>query len=830
MYSSFTSSLDFWMPEVHKLFPNLPELCAHDSTENRFPDIPKLDPNKLVPALNPILVTDGAGLDKVTEYLAGVDSYVFDYETNCVERFYDRRARVLGIGDRNVQYIIDLLAIAGDTERLIRGQGHYRKNNIMRQEDIDILAPLVSVVSPSLQSNSHRKIGHFLEFEYVVSKWCLGVRPWNFFCTFRAERSITNGAVPVHQKDFWGLDDLVRRYCKFQIDKDSQTSFDLETPLTLEQIIYVALDLRLPSVLKPAQESKIVKDNLSWSVKIDMDAIPAFGDMHLNGMLVDHDRWKKIIEDNERDLTLSISEMDSYFIPVVGRKVKWDQDEIDRLEAIYKSYSEKSPEEVRISEEIRAARKDPERKIALLEMRSAHEQLRKEAKEKAKLAYYAERAKGNAKAKQDYAKMEGEAAINYNAPHQLLAALHKGPWGLNAKNLKSSDDTSLEKHAKLPVIQAIRKYRSLTKALGTYGYRWILTRNEIDPKTGKPGFVDPDTGRIHGKFSQGGADTGRPACTDPNLLNLPKEDRYREAFVADDGKDLVCKDCAGQELRILTEYSKEPVWVDAFNQKKDVHSISTEQIDGELWRSTALHQETIVVDGDKVKTLPKCAYYYDGQKKCSCPKHKEVRDIFKAFNFGVVYDKSAYSFSLELGKPKDVMESMLTRWKARFSITQKTLEKLRDQAYEKSEARTLSGRRRIMRAVTWEQAKNSAQAKYGERTDHGLIMKTMQGLVAAVKREGGNMPIQGTGADMMLLAMGCGFDPNNKEYLWHILEPKYDAKLLNYVYDEFVVESPEENSKEVDFVVGDAIIRAGGEFVKVVPMESEGKVSKRWQK
>jgi DNA polymerase I-like protein with 3'-5' exonuclease and polymerase domains len=82
----------------------------------------------------------------------------------------------------------------------------------------------------------------------------------------------------------------------------------------------------------------------------------------------------------------------------------------------------------------------------------------------------------------------------------------------------------------------------------------------------------------------------------------------------------------------------------------------------------------------------------------------------------------------------------------------------------------------------------------------------------------------------MLTAMGSGFDSNGKGYLWHDLEPKYGAKLLLYLYDELLVEAPEEHSREVELAVEDAIIRSGAEFVKSVPMVSEGMVSKRWQK
>lgn len=820
---------------LSKLFRQSPPLdldiqAAIEELADKYPDIPKLNPSTLVPALNPIMVTDGAGLDKVSAFVQRVNEYTFDYESNCVDRFYDRRARLIGIGNRDEQYIIDLLAFAETEDRLIRSQGLYRKNNTMSDADYAILEPVVSTLRPSLESNSHLKVGHFLEFEYVVSKWCLGIRPWHLYCTLRAERSLTNGLIPVHQKEFFGLGDLVRRYCKFQIDKSAQTTFDLKSVITEEQAIYLALDLRLPTALKGAQEVKIKKAGLQWSVQIHMDAIPAYGDMHLNGMLAASDQWQVIIDTNKKDLVAAVTEMDVHLLPVVGRKKMWDQAEIDRLEAVYKSYSEKSPEEVAISEQLRTCRKDPVRTAELKELRAAHEEMRKQVKAVAKLEYTAERAKGNAKAKSDYSKMEGEAAINYNSPIQLLAALHAGEFGLNKQNLKESNDKAMEKHSSLPVIKAIRKYRQLTKSLGTYGYRWITSRDEIDTETGKKGFVDPNTGRIHARFNQFGADTGRPSCTDPNMLNLPQDRRYREAFVSRPGYDMVCKDCAGQELRILTEYSKEKAWIEAFLNKQDLHSISAEMINLELWAKSAVHTETLMTVEGKLEKIPPCAYFHKDRAKCKCPKHKEVRNDYKAFNFGVVYDKSAFSFANELGKPKEVVEAMLDAWKTKFAQTQRTLEQLRSMGYEKGEARDLVGTRRFMRAVSYEQAKKSAQEKWGDKVDQNKITQTMQSLIAAVKREAGNMPIQGSGAIMMHRAMGCGFDANGKPYLWHILEPKYGALLENYVYDEFVVESPEEHSKEVEFEVGDAIIRAGGEIVKVVPMESDGLISKRWQK
>jgi DNA polymerase I-like protein with 3'-5' exonuclease and polymerase domains len=399
---------------------------------------------------------------------------------------------------------------------------------------------------------------------------------------------------------------------------------------------------------------------------------------------------------------------------------------------------------------------------------------------------------------------------------------------LTSKNCPNTDGKrTLIKFPDLGIVQALRKFKAIEKQLATYSYRWIMTRDEKDPLTKKSGYVDPDTGRLHPDFRQCGADTGRPSCTDPNVLNLPRDPRYRKAFISRPGYDMVCKDCAGQELRILTEYSQEPAWIKAFLNKQDVHSISSEMINKELWKSATIHVETTLKSG---KVIPPCAYYYDDRKKCDCPGHKTIRDVYKAFNFGMVYDKSDFTFAIELNKDKDDVAVMTSAWKAEFAITQRCLEKLRNDGYNKHEARDLAGGRRIMRSISYEQAKIASYEKFAEKTTADRIMKTMEGMIAAVKREAGNMPIQGTGARLMMLAMGCGFDPEGKPYLWHTLEPKHQALLLNYVYDEFVVESPEPNSVSVGEAIEDAIIRAGGEFVKCVPMESDGMISKRWQK
>lgn len=832
-------------------------------------ELPALNPHTLKPALNPILVVDGAGLEKVKAYLATPRPYVKDYETTVTETYYQRKARTLQLGDRDVQYVIDLLAFAdGSPDKLWAAQGEYRIEGRMlrkwweeprptidattgefsNERGFDLvpvnpapLAPVVEVLRPSMDSDAWLKIGYYLEFEYIVSKWNLGIRAWNFYDAYLAERLLHNGAVPTAIKDFWALDDAVARYFKQTISKEAQTTFNLKDPLTDEQIIYTALDVRLPWSLKAMQEPKIKNARIAWPVQIENDAVPAFGDMHINGLWVNPEKWQIIIDANEAALDEALNELDVHFIPLVGKKVLPDPERVAAAHAAFKLEDIPTAEEKDISDQIKAAKrlKNIELVESLTNKRTQLADERKARKAAAKefhksISYLA--TKGYA---DEVDKFRGESKINFGSADQVRAALFSGNFGLNEKNLPDLDaNTTLKNHMGIPIIQALVKYKKIKKQLETYGYRWITPRDQIAKDTkSKHGFVDPDTSRIHPPFRQTGTDTGRPSCANPNVLNLPKEKKFREAFEARAGHMNVTKDCAGQELRILTQISGEPSWIEAFNTEKDVHSISAALISPAKWKEGAVMVETkMMVDGVE-KIIPPCAFYHNNFKKCKCPKHEDIRGKYKAVNFGIAYDKQAYSLSVELGITEKEAQEILDEWKRVFKITQAALENLRNTAYERGEARTLSNRRRILSKVSFEQAKKRCEEKRGVgNCSARQIGYAKEALEAAVKREGGNMPIQGTGADMMKLAMGCGFDPDGKPFLWHILEPYYLAMMENYVYDEFMVETPDEfcdavgGPEGIGGAISDAIIRAGAQFVTAVPMASEGAIAKTWTK
>jgi DNA polymerase I-like protein with 3'-5' exonuclease and polymerase domains len=823
------------------------------------PELPLLDPSTLVPSLNPILVVDGAGLEKAKRFLAEPRAYVHDYETNRVESYYQRKARTFQFGNRNEQYIIDLLAFAdGSEEKLWAAQGAYRREGVQLRKwwekktlepdgqggfkegletgfdlvpvNSKTLAPVVDVIRPSLESDAWLKIGYNLEFEYIVSKWCLGIRSWNFWDCFLMERLLHNGAVLATIKGFWALDDAVGRYFKFGIDKTEQTQFDLKTPLTESKIVYCALDVRLPWALREMQEPKIFQTQQGWTAQIENNAIPAFGDMHINGMWANPEKWQGIIDANIVELANQLAELDTHFIPLVGRKQLPDPERVAIAHAAFKACDKPTEEEITVGLQIKEAQKakNPELKAQLEARRTELQEQRKQRKVEAKAYHKSISYLATAGYAKEVAKMDGEAAINYGAWQQVIKALHESNLGFDERNLPNLNaKTTLIKFMEMPIIKSYVKYKQVAKQLETYGYRWITPNNVIAKDSEEFGFVDKDTGRLHSRFSQLGTDTGRPSSTNPNLLNLPRERRFREAFEARPGYDMVAKDCSGQELRILCDYSHEPSWVDAFTTDKDVHSISARMFRKLLWDENA---------------LPDCAFFHDNFKKCKCPVHKKVRDRYKAVTLGVIMGKQAHSLGIEMGIPKEEAQALIDEWFAAFEYNRRAIEENQNSAYENREARTRSGRRRLIRQVSLKEGQEKAQEKFPNGYNSHQLGRVMDGMIAAVKREAGNVPYQGTGADLMKQAMGCGFDQDGIPYLWHIvreLEEKYGddvVMLLNYVYDEFLYECREDLSEYmggkdgIGGVVSDAIIRAGAEFVKIVPMASEGAIAKVWSK
>ena len=741
-------------------------------------DIKNLDVAELKPALNTTLVTNQAGLEKVAQFFERVKTFGFDTETNIVPRFTTRKLRTIQVGNRDEQYVIDLLAFAGSPEDLASGQGKKQTSSWAK--------PVVDALRAGLDSKAHVKVGANLQFDYETVLWCLGLRSWNFYDVQLAEKVIYAGQENFFREGFWALDDLVERYCHLKISKDEQKSFDLETPLTDRQIEYAALDTRLPLAVMAGQRAVIEKAKLGRIVQVENDAIPAFGEMHINGVLMDASAWTALGKDNEAAHKANIKVLDTFFLPVVGKK-------------------EAPTVDVAGLEEAWRAETDREKRAELRRKYQAGSRAVREWTANA-------------------AKYEGEAAINYNATAQLLAALRK--LGFGAKILPSTNDKILAKHSDRPVIQAIQNYRETAQIIKNFGEAWLE-------------HIDPVTGRIHSTINQMGAATGRTSSSKPNIQNIKKEKKWRRCFVARAGRRIVTTDMSGAELRIMADDSRDETWIVAFEKDWDLHSIGAEMAEPAKWAACALEGCNFAA-----KKL-----------KCECPAHKKLRDDTKSLNFGIAYGMEESAVAAKLHISKEAAGSKLTNWRRVNKGVNDYLARSGETAKLQCCAHDMLGRRRLFDKPDWKRAaeiavervtedavkKEAELARLEKRkprpaellprrpVDSKAIGRVYYAMFGSIEREGKNMRVQGTNATIAKIAMGAGFDKDGKPFMWHLL-PEYDALLENFVHDEFVNDAPEERAEEVRLMVEDCILRAGAEVLRRVKMLSESHIGECWTK
>lgn len=276
-------------------------------------------------------------------------------------------------------------------------------------------------------------------------------------------------------------------------------------------------------------------------------------------------------------------------------------------------------------------------------------------------------------------------------------------------------------------------------------------------------FVNPQTGRLHADFRQIGAPTGRFSCSRPNLQQIPHDPQYRRCFRAEDGNRLIVADYSQIELRILAEFSGDERFIEAFVSGEDFHSSAAAQVFG--------------IRPDEVTP--------------------SQRTFAKRLNFGVVYGIGAQRLALITGFSEREAENILRRYFATYRGLDAWLREAGQRAVAERSARTASGR--------------MARFRFDENE---------RGQVAATQRNGKNMPIQGTSADILKRALT----------LLHRSIAGTSAMLVNIVHDEIVVECSEAEAEETSARLKEAMVAAAGEFIKRVPVEVDVSISDAWAK
>ncbi|MDX1672913.1 MAG: DNA polymerase I, partial [Balneolaceae bacterium] len=315
--------------------------------------------------------------------------------------------------------------------------------------------------------------------------------------------------------------------------------------------------------------------------------------------------------------------------------------------------------------------------------------------------------------------------FNINSPQQLGEVMFDKmglPAGKKTKTGQYSTAESVltDLAADYEMPNLILEYRALSKLKSTY----------VDAL---PKLINEETGRIHTSFNQSVAATGRLSSSNPNLQNIPiRTERGREirkAFIAEEGFQLLSADYSQVELRVIASIAEDENMIRAFKEGEDIHARTAKELFG---------LDTI----DDVTP--------DQRRKA-----KEV-------NFGIPYGVSAYGLASRLGISREEGKEMIDQYFDRFPGILDYINETKEFAREHGYVKTLMGRRRYIPEI---KSGNWNVRSFAERT--------------AI-----NMPIQGTAADIIKLAM--------IDIQKYIEQHDLNTRMLLQVHDELVFEIPDE--------------------------------------
>lgn len=312
--------------------------------------------------------------------------------------------------------------------------------------------------------------------------------------------------------------------------------------------------------------------------------------------------------------------------------------------------------------------------------------------------------------------------FNIDSPKQLAKVLFeelKLPVMKKTKTGPSTDQDVLEKLALVhPLPAKIIEHRQLGKLKGTY----------LDAL---PELVNPQTGKIHARFNQVVAATGRLSSSDPNIQNIPirttEGHRVRRAFLpSEPGWQFVCVDYSQIELRMLAHFCGDPVLCEAFAKGTDIH--------------TAVACEIFNVTPDAVSS--------------------EQRRIAKAVNFGVLYGQSPFGLAEALHIDQDEAALFIDQYFAKYAAVDEYITHTLAEVARTGFATTILGRRRAISGIRPERKR---QLNLSERTAINTV-------------------IQGSAADLIKQAM--------LRVHRRLAESRHPGRLLLQIHDELVFETP----------------------------------------
>jgi len=346
--------------------------------------------------------------------------------------------------------------------------------------------------------------------------------------------------------------------------------------------------------------------------------------------------------------------------------------------------------------------------------------------------------------------------FNINSSQQLGAVLFDQLKLPRSRRTKSGYSTEAA------VLESLKGLHPVVELILEYRQIAKLKSTYLDAL---PGLINPETGRIHSTFNQTGTATGRLSSSDPNLQNIPIRTelgkQIRQAFIAQPPAWLLAPDYSQIDLRVLAHLSGDPGLKEAFRRDEDIHTTTAAQVFG-----IAMDQVT-----------------------------PEMRRVAKTVNFGVIYGMSDYGLEQATELSRHEAAQFIAAYFERYPGVKGYLESTKEQARNSGYVETLLGRRRYIPEI------GSSNRMLREAAERMAI----------------NMPVQGTSADIIKVAMLRLHEAIHRRGL--------KSRLILQVHDELLFEAPPEELEEMKSLVSEIMPHA---LELSVPLKIDIKVGRNW--
>ena len=358
---------------------------------------------------------------------------------------------------------------------------------------------------------------------------------------------------------------------------------------------------------------------------------------------------------------------------------------------------------------------------------------------------------------------ERELDINWGSPLQKLNIL---------KDLGFDTDSTGDRFLQInkdkhPLIKELINYNRYSKLASAFGKEFLK-------------FINKNTGRIHYDVWQI-LSTGRISVSEPNLNQIPSKGelgkQIRNCFIPQQGYKIVGGDYSGMELRIIAEFSKDPLWVNAFNDGQDLHSV--------------LCSATFDIPITDVK------------QETPFKKGVSYRDIQKTINFGLAYGMSKFKLADTMQIPVGEADKIIKKF---FKVVPK-VEQFLNGLGELAKARGYIKSGQPYGRIRW----------FDGFDNKGNFVRQGE-----IERAGKNTPIQGTNGDIIKSAL-----INVQQF---IDDRQLPINILLSVYDEIQTECPEDLSEWWKLELDKLMVESAQKVIKSVPIVVDCKIDSCWNK